>query len=96
MKGKFSLGRLVSTPGALEVLEEAKIQPLELIARHTAGDWGDLCDEDKEANELALKDGSRLFSMYELPTKEKLYVITEAEGEGGQRYSTCILRPDEY
>ena len=30
------------------------------LKRHVAGDWGDICDEDRVANELALQHGDRL------------------------------------
>ncbi len=90
-KPRFQLGKIVATPGALQTLDEAGCTPLELLRRHVAGDWGDLDDEDQEANERALLDGSRIFSAYVLSSGEKLYVITEAD-----RSSTCVLRPDEY
>jgi len=32
--------------------------------RHVAGDCGDVCDEDRVANEMALRQGDRLFSVY--------------------------------
>ena len=48
------------------------------------------------ANAEALKWGSRILSAYLLPTGVKLYVITEAEDEQGNREYTTILRADEY
>lgn len=39
-KPLFSLGQVVSTPGALNALEEAEQHPLTLLARHIVGDWG--------------------------------------------------------
>jgi len=35
---RFSLGRIVATPGALEVLEETGADGLALLRRHVAGD----------------------------------------------------------
>ena len=32
------------------------------LQRHACGDWGELCPEDVAENELALKEGFRLFS----------------------------------
>ena len=93
---KFPLGRLLATPGALAVLEEARQTPLEFIARHAHGDWGDVCADDKQANEDALVDGSRLLSSYKTSNGEKLWVITEAQDDNGQRGATTILRADEY
>ena len=59
--------------------------------RHQGGDWGDVCEDDAEANELALKDNSRLLSVYHTARMVKLYVITEWD-----RSATTILLPEEY
>ena len=88
---KFSLGQIVSTPGALESLEKTGQSPTEFLNRHMNADWGDLCDEDKHTNEQALVDGSRIFSAYHLNDGTKIWVITEAD-----RSSTCVLLPSEY
>lgn len=94
---KFELGQCVATPGALEILQAAEISPLQLLARHVTGDWGNLSQGDMEANELALQDGSRIFSAYDLPGQDqKVWVITESENDNGYRASTCIMRADEY
>jgi hypothetical protein len=34
--------------------------------RHRCGDWGDLGTDDKQANDLDLKDGGRLLSRYDI------------------------------
>jgi hypothetical protein len=89
-KPLFQLGQIVATPGILELLESTGKAPSEFIARHVSGDWGDLCDEDRELNDAALKHGSRLLSAYTVGN-EKIWVITEAD-----RSSTCVLLPSEY
>lgn len=88
---KFSLGQLLATPGALAALSEAKQGPIEFIRRHIRGDWGDCCEEDRQANEEALHNGDRLLSVYQTAKGIKLWVITEAD-----RSSTCVLLPEEY
>jgi hypothetical protein len=95
-KPKFTLGRVVATPGAIAALEEASQTPHELLARHLRGDWGDLDAEDAALNDSALTGGSRLFSSYLLKNGTKLWCITEAVGDDGHRASTCLLLPDEY
>ena len=90
-KPLFGLGQCVGTPGALESLEQSGQSPSEFLDRHVRGDWGDVCEEDAEANNLALKDGSRIFSVYHTKLGEKIWCITEAD-----RSSTCILLPSEY
>ena len=97
VKKPLSKGRIVATPGALDVLEAEEQSATDLLQRHFDGDWGDLCEEDKQLNDEALKDGSRLLSAYVLPkTGEKLWIISEAEGDNGERYATTILQPSEY
>lgn len=88
---RFSLGRLVATPGALEALEEAGQNPTEFLGRHVKGDWGECDAEDRQANDDALVHRTRLFSVYRTRKDVKIWVITEAD-----RSSTCILLPDEY
>ena len=82
---------MVATPGALRELEEAEQSPREFLQRHVTGDWGDLCEEDKNENEFSLKNELRILSAYTLRTGVKIWVITEAD-----RSATTILLPDEY
>ena len=93
---KFSLGRIVATPGALEALQAAGQTAGEFLARHVTGDWGDLDDDDRQANDNALLDGSRILSAYTTKLADRLWVITEAVNDVGLRHSTCLLTPDEY
>jgi len=93
----FSIGQCVATPGALEALQAAGVSPLDLLSRHSQGDWGDLSQDDLEANNQSLVDGSRILSAYVLPGQDqKVWIITEAVGDDGQRASTCIMMTDEY
>ena len=87
MKPRFPLGRTVATPGAIAL----GIDLAAYMRRHHCGDWGDLCDEDKQANEDALVHGDRILSHYKLGSSKRLYIITEAD-----RSSTCVLLPEEY
>ena len=90
MTGPLPLGRVVATPGALKVLEEAGEHPFAYIARHATGDWGDLCAFDRRQNGIALREGLRVLSSY--PVGEgRLWIITEAD-----RSATTLLLPEEY
>jgi hypothetical protein len=93
---KFSLGRIVATPAALEALHNAGQQPGEFLARHVTGDWGDLDEEDRSLNDAAVIDGSRILSAYTTRKDERLWVITEAADDHGRRASSCLLLPSEY
>jgi len=88
----FALGQTVSTPGALDALTAAGVPARDLLDRHCTGDWGDLCDDDKQENDLSVQQGFRILSAYSLPrTGVKVWIITEAD-----RSVTTILLPDEY
>ena len=96
-KPLFKLGQVVATPGAIEAMERAKQTPWSLLSRHIAGDWGDLSEDDRQLNNEALKDGSRILSAYILNDgTTKIWIITEAEDDHGNRAATTLLLPDEY
>lgn len=95
-KPKFSLGQILATPGALEALEQSNQSSFEFIAKHSRGDWGIVNEEDKAANDQSLIDGSRLLSSYRTTKGVKLWIITEAADDRGNRAATTILLPDEY
>ncbi len=96
LKPLFKLGQVVATPGALEALDKAGQQPWSLLAQHVRGQWGDLSDDDRRLNDEALKDGSRILSAYVLQPGVKVWIITEAEDDNGNRAATTLLLPDEY
>ena len=92
----FPLGRVLATPGALEALRQSGQAPTDFLNRHARGDWGDLSEEDRQLNEEALIDGSRILSAYHTSNGVKLWIITEAADDRGVRAATTILLPDEY
>ena len=87
----FSLGQIVATPGALQALETAGQLASTFLVRHVMGDWGDLCDEDKQANDEAIADDLRILSAYRLSDGVKIWIITECD-----RSVTTVLLPQEY
>src|SRR5437763_17063229 len=96
-QAKFDPGQVVATPGALEAIRASGQSPEVFLAAHLEGYWGgELCEVDRRLNDEALSDGSRLLSAYRTLRGERLWIITEAEGDDGRRYSTTILKPEEY
>jgi hypothetical protein len=85
---KFPSGQIVTTRNAADRLTPAAIA--EGLARHLAGDWGDLPPEDVRSNEDALRRGGRLFSAYG-KDNGRFWIITEWD-----RSVTTILLPEDY
>jgi len=96
MNAKFRPGQVVATPGALDALAASGQTFDFFLEKHLSGDWGEVDDEDQNANDQALADGGRLLSSYRTLRGVVVWVLTEAEGDDGQRASTCLTTPEEY
>ena len=84
----FPLGQLVITANA-----KARLNPINVqqgLSRHARGDWGELCPDDAQLNEDALKEGDRLVSVYG-EWDQKFWIITESD-----RSVTTVLMPGDY
>ena len=97
---KFDLGEVVITDGIARLIYEDNFENgerlnreiLESLQKHQSGIWGELCEEDKQANDWAVKNGERILSAYTIDeNKVKIWIITEWD-----RSCTTILLPEEY
>ena len=94
---KFQLGQIVATPRAIAACSAQHMT--RCLHRHSRGDWGNVCAEDKELNDLALVEGERVLSAYAIDESKPakgygdncLWIITERD-----RSVTTFLLPDEY
>ena len=89
VKAKFNLGRCCITANALARLTHDDV--LLALQRHQTGDWGDVDEHDRQENELSLREGFRLLSVYRSAAGVKFYVITEHD-----RSLTTTLLPEDY
>lgn len=90
---KFKLGKLVWSRAVNDLIaDDINFASFVLKSqkRYAKGDWGECCEDDKAANDQALKDGSRIFATYK-NDKWKIYIITEAD-----RSYTTIMFPEDY
>ena len=87
----FQLGRILATPGSIAAMEDNGQDGRQLLRRHQSGDYGDICQEDWQENELSVTEGFRIMSVYTLESGVKLWLITEAD-----RSITTFLLPEEY
>jgi hypothetical protein len=91
---QLQLGQIVATAGVAAWIKESPagrvVGVSRSIQRHASGDWGDVCDEDKKLNDLAVDGECRILSAYTVDGA-KLWVITEWD-----RSVTTVLFPEEY
>lgn len=85
----FNIGDLYMTRGVNEEIEIIEIQLA--LNRYLKGDWGNVCKEDKETNDYALKNGERLLASYTSSKGIDFWIITEWD-----RKTTTVLLPSEY
>ena len=85
----FPLGQLVATRGVLDSIDQVEV--LHALSRHAHGDWGDVDEADRVENELSLREGFRLLSVFHTKMGQKFWVITEAD-----RSVTTVLLPEDY
>jgi hypothetical protein len=85
----FPLGPIIPSPGVTQKIPESEV--LLAIQRHALQDWGDVCAEERHANDEALEESNRLLSVYHSSEGEEFWVITE-----WNRSATTVLLPEEY
>ena len=92
---KFDLGQTFVTKGVWDAIGNNVGDFITMnvcLSKHHNGDWGNLDEEDKMLNDIAVEDGGRILSAYEIgENKVKIWIITEAD-----RSYTTILLPEEY
>jgi hypothetical protein len=99
----FEPGRLLITPGVLDVLARGEAVPTYVatcLSRHTRGDWGVGPAEDHEVNNAHVRAGHGvLMSAYPIDTSKPcagfgdntIWIFTDAN-----RAATTIMLPEEY
>lgn len=94
MPFKFRLGRMVMTPAVRDLVRDntafARLVVQSLL-RHSQGEWGEITEEAKQANEIALRAGSQLRSVYHAEGLPEIWIITKSD-----RSVTTVLFPFEY
>ncbi|MEZ2309905.1 hypothetical protein AB6809_24995 [Paraburkholderia sp. RCC_158] len=77
LKPLFHPGKLLVSPAALAELRANSVPVISIVLRHIAGDWGIVSDDDKRQNDVSITAGLRLISIYRLPDRTRILVITE-------------------
>jgi hypothetical protein len=94
-KQALALGQKVWTAGVNDEIAidgHFGVFVINCLSRHASGDWGDLDEHDRQANDRALKSGEdRILSAYKAEGFPKIWIITEWD-----RSVTTVLFPHEY
>lgn len=96
IKSDFELGEVVVTAAVDRAMKEDKSFRdfvYKSLGRYAKRDWGEMDEEDKEANDDAVLSGEdRIFASYKRPgNEEKIWIITEWDHS-----VTTILFPEDY
>lgn len=86
---KFHINQAVVTSAASERLTGSQIYAA--LVLHQLGNWGDICEEDRKANDDALLNNGRLMSVFKDDNGVIFWIITEWD-----RSLTTVLLPDDY
>ena len=86
---RFPPGQIVITSNAASRLAQDDVTSA--LRRHLQGDWGNVCEEDRLANDRSLIEGSRVLSVYDASDGLRFWIITEAD-----RSVTTVLLPEDY
>ena len=89
----IALGQVVATRGVADWAGESVSRfacVIDAVERHRTGDYGTVCEADRETNRHAAEHGERVLSQYEIGSR-RVWVITEWD-----RSLTTVLFPEEY
>lgn len=91
----MKFGQLFFTKGITQAIDKSIIFSrfiVKSLEKYGMNDWGNLCDEDKEMNDLAIQQNDgRVIARYN--HNRDIYIITDIQGK--QRYTT-VMFCDEY
>lgn len=83
-------GKIVATSTLIAYCKENDISLHPFITRYIGNDWGDLEQEDKDANDLEINEpAGHVLAKYTLPTGEFIYIETNWNEE--DRYTTLMF-----
>lgn len=84
-------------PGSIQLSEEVRwlaskslIDPLPYVHRHVRGDWGEVGEAERQANDMALECGAPMTSRFAITPRLSLIVVTSSD-----QGTTVVQLPEE-
>lgn len=86
----FALGSLQLSEKVHWLASKGLIDPLPYVQRHLRGDWGNVGEAGRRANDVALEQGAPMTSRYPITPRLWLVVITSDDHR-----TTVVQLPEE-
>ena len=86
----FALGTLKLSEKVHWLASKSLIDPLPYVQRHVRGDWGEISEAERQANNVALEQGAPLTSRFPITPRLYLVVITSDD-----QLTTVVQLPEE-
>ncbi|HBO0859768.1 methyltransferase [Pseudomonas aeruginosa] len=87
----FALGTLQMSDKVRWLASKGLIDPMPYVQRHLCGDWGDVGESGRQANDVALEQEGPLRSRYPITPHLQLDVITDDHHD-----ITVVQLPEEH
>lgn len=71
------VGEIIITPAVGRLIVQGALDPVSYLRRHLAGDWGELTETDRRANENTFLEGGEIFSSYTTSPTRTLWIVSE-------------------
>lgn len=92
----MDFGKLYFTKGINHAIDERITFSrfiVKSLVKYGMNDWGDICEEDKEMNDLSVQNNDgRVVARYKHSNRD-IYIITDIQGDD---WNTTVLFCDEY
>ncbi|KWV16567.1 hypothetical protein ISN34_12475 [Xanthomonas translucens pv. translucens] len=87
----FPIGALILSKGIDRMVRSGRLDPLPYFRRHARGDWGEVTEEQWQANGIALQSGASLESHYVVHPELSIRIVTDAK----RHFTLIVLRSED-
>lgn len=86
----FALGTLKLSEKVHWLASKGLIDPLPYVQRHVRGDWGEIDETERQANNVALEQGAPMTSRFQITPRLFLIIVTSDD-----QSVTVVQLPEE-